>query len=193
MTEGYAAFDDPYLYPGTAVLRNRLDLRDPRQLEAFEVEMTTARAAEPLPVGRFGPAHYRRLHRHLFQDVYAWAGCYRTVRTAKGDNVFCYPEHIPAQMDALFACLGTLPFTGGANFALFIAGAARFLGEINAIHPFREGNGRIQLLFVHQVAQRAGHPLDLSRVRRDSFLPAMIESFHQHLAPLVEEMTRLRA
>src|SRR5260370_14371304 len=101
-SEGYDAFDDPYCYPGTTVLRNRLDIRDQSELDAFEVEITTLRAEEPLPDGDFDPAHYCHIHHHLFQDVYAWAGQYRTVRISKGDNSFCYPEHIPAQMDALF-------------------------------------------------------------------------------------------
>jgi hypothetical protein len=39
--EGYDAFDDPYAYPGTTVLRNLLDIRDQDTLEAFEVEITT--------------------------------------------------------------------------------------------------------------------------------------------------------
>ncbi|MGE0628783.1 MAG: Fic/DOC family protein [Hyphomicrobiaceae bacterium] len=97
---GYEAFDDPYCYKGTDVLKNRLGTRDPVILEAFELEMTTLRAEEPLPNGRFGAAHYRAIHRHMFQDVYAWAGQYRTVRTGKGGKWFCYPEHIPQQMAA---------------------------------------------------------------------------------------------
>ena len=48
---GYDAFDDPYAYPGTAVLRNLLDIRDPDVLQAFEVEISTLRAEEPLPKG----------------------------------------------------------------------------------------------------------------------------------------------
>ena len=79
---GYAAFDDPYVYKGTSVLKNKLKTRDADVLSAFEVEMTTLRAEEPLPAGRFGTAHYRSVHHHLFQDVYRWAGSYRTVRTA---------------------------------------------------------------------------------------------------------------
>src|SRR5260370_41139265 len=82
-SEGYDAFDDPYCYPGTTVLRNRLDIRDQSELDAFEVEITTLRAEEPLPDGDFDPAHYCRIHHHLFQDVYDWAGQYRTVRTSK--------------------------------------------------------------------------------------------------------------
>jgi cell filamentation protein len=100
--EGYDAFDDPYAYPGTTVLKNLLDIRDRDTLEAFEVEISTLRAEEPLPEGEFDSTHYGRVHHHLFQDVYDWAGQYRTVRTSKGGNAFCYPENIPAQMDALF-------------------------------------------------------------------------------------------
>lgn len=102
ISEGYDAFDDPYAYPGTTVLKNILDLRDPDTLQAFEVEISTLRAEEPLPEGSFDAAHYCAVHRHLFQDVYEWAGQYRTVRTSKGGNPFCYPENIRSQMDELF-------------------------------------------------------------------------------------------
>jgi cell filamentation protein len=61
---------DPYCYPGTSVLINLLGTRDQEMLSAFEAEMTTDRATEPLPAGRFSYRHYRAIHRHLFQDVY---------------------------------------------------------------------------------------------------------------------------
>jgi cell filamentation protein len=97
-SEGYDAFDDPYAYPGTTVLKNLLDLKDQDTLDAFEVEISTLRAEEPLPEGNFDPGHYCAVHHHLFQDVYDWAGQYRTVRTSKGGNAFCYPENIRAQI-----------------------------------------------------------------------------------------------
>lgn len=189
---GYDAFDDPYSYKGTSVLKNRLRTRDPDILEAFELEMTTLRADEPLPEGRFGTAHYRAVHRHLFQDVYAWAGRYRTVRTAKGGNWFCFPEHIPQQMDRLFAQLRADDFLASEGFDNFVQGAARFLAELNAIHPFREGNGRAQLAFMHLLSVRAGHPLDFARVEPPRFLRAMIASFGGNTEPLAEALSQLR-
>ena len=193
MTEGYDAFDDPYAYPGTSVLRNRLDIRDARTLEAFEVEISTLRAEEPLPHGTFDPAHYCSIHRHLFQDVYEWAGQYRTVRTSKGGNAFCYPEHIPAQMDTLF-----LSIRGGEAFAgnsrnEFLREAARFLGELNAIHPFREGNGRAQLAFLGLIGAAAGRPFAFERIDRNAFLQAMIESFLGRFEGLTAELGKLLA
>ncbi len=188
---GYDAFADPYAYTGTNVLKNRAGLRDARLLEAFELEMTALRADEALPAGRFGPAHYRAVHRHLFQDVYSWAGCYRTVRTAKDGNAFCYPEHIDANMRKLFDRLKAPPFTGGAGFHAFIEGATDFLADLNAIHPFRDGNGRSQLSFLHLVALRAEHPLSLHKVRRATMIPAMIASFAGDTRLLVDELAKL--
>jgi len=185
----YDAFDDPYAYKGTSILKNKLGLRDPAQLQAFELEMTTLRAREALPRGIFDTNHYRRVHRHLFQDVYSWAGKYRSVRTAKGGNPFCYPEYIDAEMAKLFA---TLPVMFDvANPELFVAEAARILGELNAIHPFREGNGRSQLTFMAMLGDRCGYRLDFARVRRNTFMPAMIASYEGDLTSLRAELTAL--
>jgi cell filamentation protein len=191
MTEGYDAFEDPYAYSGTSVLQNCLDIRDAGILEAFEVEISTLRAEEPLPHGTFDPVHYCSVHRHLFQDVYEWAGQYRTVRTSKGDNAFCYPEHIPAQMDALFRSIH-----GGEAFAQrsrseFLMEAVRFLGELNAIHPFREGNGRAQLAFLGLIGATFNHPFAFERIDKDAFLQAMIESFFGRFEGLTAELGKL--
>lgn len=191
MTEGYDAFEDPYAYPGTSVLRNRLDIRDARNLAAFEVEIFTLRAQEPLPHGKFDPAHYCSIHHHLFQDVYEWAGQYRTVRTSKGGNAFCYPEHIPAQMDVLFRSLrGKEAFTEKSR-SEFLRGAARFLGELNAIHPFREGNGRAQLALMGLIGATASHPFAFERIDGNAFLQAMIESFLGRFEGLTAELGKL--
>lgn len=189
---GYEAFDDPYCYKGTLVLKNKLRSRDAETLEAFELEMSSLRADEPLPHGRFGPAHYRAVHRHLFQDVYAWAGKYRTVRTGKAGNWFCYPDYIGSEMDRLFGRLAANDNLKGRTAAAFIDGAANFLAELNAIHPFREGNGRAQLAFVHLLGLEAGHHLDFARLQPEPFMQAMIQSFAGDVGPLVEQLNCLR-
>jgi cell filamentation protein len=79
--------------------------RDQAELDAFEAEITDQRASEPLPAGDLSSAHYLAVHRHLFQDVYSWAGELRTVRISKGGSMFCYPENIGGEMEKLFAGL----------------------------------------------------------------------------------------
>jgi hypothetical protein len=66
----YDAVNDPYTYEGSTVLKNLLDLREAEKLDAFEAEISTQRATEPLPAGNLDFAHYCAVHHHLFQDVY---------------------------------------------------------------------------------------------------------------------------
>jgi cell filamentation protein len=189
----YDVPDDPYCYENTDVLRNKAGLRDQALLDDFELEMTNLRAQEALPEGAYDPPHYCAVHHHLFQDVYDWAGEYRTVRTGKGNNWFCYPENIKRQMEGLFSQLDDAAFVPGASRDEFIDAVTFFLSELNVIHCFREGNGRTQLTFVHMLALRAGHPLNLERIERETFLPAIIESFSGELASLRREIARLYA
>lgn len=180
----YRAGRDPYRFPNSTVLKNKAGLTDPAALEEFESAMTFARAEEPLPAGRFSVSHYQAVHRHLFQDVYSWAGKFRTVRIAKSTSTFCYPEHIAREMQRLFAWLKQEQFLKERAPSGFAAGAAHFLAELNAIHAFREGNGRTQFTFLALLAQHAGHPLDLDRLDARAALEAMIESFKGDEEPL---------
>jgi cell filamentation protein len=66
----------------------------------------------------------------------------------------------------------------------FAKKAAHFIAELNAIHPFREGNGRTQNIFLSILADEAGHPLNLEKLESDQFLRAMIESFSGREEPL---------
>jgi cell filamentation protein len=188
---GYDAFDDPYASPGTTVLTNLLDIRDAQTLEAFELEISTLRAEEPLPEGNLDARHYCSVHRHLFQDVYAWAGNYRTVLTSKGGNVFCYPEHIPAQMSAVFERLCNGDIFLDLDTKQFVSVVANFLAGLNAIHPFREGNGRSQMSFVALIGATYGHPFKFERLNPTTFMPAMIASFSGNLDPLKRELLYL--
>ncbi|HEV7691895.1 MAG TPA: Fic family protein [Hyphomonadaceae bacterium] len=187
----YEAFDDPYCYENTDVLKNRAGLRDQALLDDFELEMMNLRALEPLPEGVYDPAHYCAAHHHHFQDVYDWAGQYRTVRTFKGGNPFCFPEYIENEMARLFGRLGDASFLPGSARNDFIDAVTSFLADLNVIHCFREGNGRTQLTFVHMLALRAGHSLVLERIERATFIPAMIESFDGELANLRREIANL--
>jgi cell filamentation protein len=143
----YWSSDDPYCWLGSNILRNKIGIRDQRRLQLVEADLVRARAIAGLPNGRFSLTHYRACHRWLFGDVYDWAGQYRRVRLAKGESVFCFPEHIDSQMRALFEALRAGQYLSQTERPAFVSRAAWFWSEINAIHPFREGNGRTQTLF----------------------------------------------
>lgn len=138
-----------------------------------------------------GTGIFLRSTGNLFQDVYAWAGKPRTVRLSKQQSVFCYPEHIDHEMRRIFAALAAERHLRGLERGRFIDRVAYYLSEINAVHPFREGNGRTQLLFMTLLAERAGHPIRAEQLDPDPFLGAMIASFDGDLGPLKAVMRRI--
>jgi cell filamentation protein len=187
----YDAGSDPYCYAGTSVLKNIPGIRDQIGLERFESVIVKQRSLEPLPRGNLSLRHYRSIHRHLFQDVYRWAGRFRTVRLHKGSSTFCYPEHIADQMRQLFAGLRQAEYLVQSSAAEFASRTAHFLATLNAIHPFREGNGRSQNAFLGLLAARAGHGLRLERLDVAAFRAAMIESFAGSEDPLARQIRGL--
>ena len=187
----YDAGNDPYCYADTSVLKNIPGIRNQADLERFESAIVKQRSLEALPSGKLSVSHYRRVHHHLFQDVYRWAGRFRTVRTHKGSSTFCYPEHIADQMQGLFAGLREADFFAELEPSEFASRAANFLSTLNAIHPFREGNGRAQNAFLGLLAARAGHALELVRLNEATFRAAMIESFSGSEEPLAAQIRDL--
>lgn len=187
----YRTIPDPYCYPGTSILKNKLNLRSAPELDAFEAEITMERAREPLPRGRLSVSHYKAIHHHLFQDVYSWAGRFRSVRIHKNSSTFCFPENIASEMRKLFSRLRKQSFLQNQPKQQFAAEAAHFVAELNAIHPFREGNGRTQLTFLFILAETAGHPLDFDKMQPRQMLDAMIASFKGNENPLEKLIAEL--
>jgi cell filamentation protein len=164
--------DDPYVYPGTAILRNKLGIRDAEQLEYAERRLTSQRIAERVPTGNFDLKHLRTIHRHIFQDIYDWAGEIRTVEIAKGGSQFQFRRYIETGMADVHRRLVAAKFLKGLDAPAFATAAGEIMGDVNYCHPFREGNGRTQLQYLRQLADQAGHPVDLTRFEPDSWIAA---------------------
>jgi cell filamentation protein len=164
--------DDPYVYPGTTTLKNRLGISNAVVLDEAERWMVAQRVAEGIPSGSFDLAHLRAIHRHLFQDIYDWAGEIRTVEISKGAQQFLFRQYIHTGMADIYGRLVRSRFLSGLYRADFAKQAAVILGDVNFVHPFREGNGRTQLQYLKLLAAKAGHPLDLSRIDTKRWIEA---------------------
>jgi cell filamentation protein len=163
---------DPYLYPGTTVLRNLLGITDERKLDRFERRVVGDRIAEGAPVGSFDLAHLRAIHRHLFQDIYDWAGELRSVEISKGGSQFQFRQYIPTGMADVHRRLIRAGFLKRLPAGEFAREAGVIIGDINYIHPFREGNGRTQAQYLQQLAAQAGHHLDFRRLDPTAWIEA---------------------
>lgn len=177
--------DTDYCYPPDyAVLKNRLGLRDSKALDRAERRLVYLRQAEDIPTGDFDLAHLRAIHRHLFQDVFDWAGQIRTVEISKGGSQFQFMRYIETGMADVHRRIKTHDYLRNLDPDEFADLAAEILGDINYVHPFREGNGRTQVLFIKQLAERAGHDLDLTKIRPDAWMHASREAHQANYQPL---------
>lgn len=180
--------DDPYVYPGSSVLRNKLGIRDAGALDAVERELSVERISQGAPTGDFDLAHLKSIHRHLFQDVYDWAGEIRSVEISKGGHQFQFRQFIETGMADVHRRIVAARYFEGASSAAFAAGAGEIIGDVNYVHPFREGNGRAQLQYLKQLAARAGHDMDLTRLAPESWIIASQEAHHGRYAAMARSI-----
>jgi cell filamentation protein len=185
---------DPYVYPGTSCLRNQLGIRDPAQLARVEAEQTAIRLAqvarEPV-AGRYDLDHLRAFHRRLFGDVYPWAGELRTVAIAKDDSLFALPQHLETYLNGLLGELAGEALLRGLDREQFLGRLTHYHAELNAAHPFREGNGRTQRAFVGQLARDAGYRMAWQRLDRQRNVEAARASHRGDNAQLREMLGEL--
>jgi len=161
----------PYLIPGTAVLRNNFGLVDAVMLARLEFIATAARIGQVhLRIGQWTP-EVRQLHQHVFGDVYPWAGEPRIVELRRGDSAFLDSTEIPKALRWLSSEIAELDDAALTDDALVFQ-LARIYSEYNRIHPFREGNGRTGTLLLHLLAYRAGRRLDLCGITRADWIAA---------------------
>ncbi|HEY3938298.1 MAG TPA: Fic family protein [Bryobacteraceae bacterium] len=179
---------DRYVDPTTGVLKNRLGITDRAKLEEAEAALVAIRSFElgqkPLK-GNFDLAHLQAIHRHLFHDVYEWAGELRTVDISKGSNRFAHHNYIQTAAESLFEELAAERHLTGINdLQAFSVRGAHYLGELNAIHPFRDGNGRTQREFISHLAHKNGYYIAWENVKREDMLEGFITSFNRELSKL---------
>lgn len=164
---------DPYVYPDSpGVLKNKFGIKDAAKLDAVERVHVAQRIKQGAPGGGFDLDHLKAVHKHLLQDIYEWAGQTRTVELAKGGDRFHLVAYIETGMADIHRRLAQRKFLEGLDAETFAREVARIIGDLNYLHPFREGNGRTQLQFLKQLTKRAGHDIDLTRLQPKQWLDA---------------------
>lgn len=158
---------DPYLYPGTDVLQNKFAIHDGSILKTLEYELTKLRLDELMiePVkGRFDLSHLCAIHRYVFQDMYDWAGKIRTLDIAKPGSYFAHFPYIAKEARRIAVEFAEENNLRNLDKTPFVERLAYYYGEWNALHPFREGNGRSLRQFIFQLSHDAGYLFDQTEI-----------------------------
>jgi cell filamentation protein len=191
MVDKYGAGQDPYCPPGSTVLRNRLNLTDAKTLAQAERDLSEV-AAESID---FSPPPYslsylQAIHRRLFSDLYDWAGELRTVDISKDDTHFCVTSRIEPEANKLFNALAGANWFQELDRADLIIASAELFGDLNVVHPFREGNGRAQRILFEHIIVNAGYEISWWPVGPGEWIQANIDAVGCDYAGLVRVFER---
>ena len=182
-----------YCYKGSDVLINKLDIRDFDELHKAEKDYSSVRQAQLVQAplrGNYDFEHLKAIHQYLFQDIYYWAGKTRTVAIAKG-NLFCLPQYIESYGNSIFIKLKKDNCYKGYSKEQFIEAITNLLADINALHPFREGNGRTQREFIRYIGLLNGYSFDWSKVSEEENIVASYESVNGDNTKLKDLLTKI--
>ncbi|MBR5535178.1 MAG: Fic family protein [Clostridia bacterium] len=166
-------------YENTSVLINKFDIRDEDVLNRLEQSITSALIAKAfieLPFENVDFSYYKMLHKYVFSDIYDWAGEIRIVNMSKKGTAFCPCDKIEEGGKRIFDGLNERKLLADFSDEDFLDELVNLYCELNYLHPFREGNGRIHRLFLALLAKNAGRTLDFSKVDKDLFMIATIRS-----------------
>jgi cell filamentation protein len=179
MDELYEARNSIYCYPDSNVLINKLNIKDNKKLEKAEKMIVLAKLYDLRQnklVGNFDKDHFINIHKYLFEDLYPFAGKFRTENIAKDSFSFAEWEFIDSELDRLLLKLKEENFLNDLNKEDMAKKLAYYMSELNVLHPFREGNGRTIREFIRELAYKNGYILDYSKTGSEEMLEAMMKS-----------------
>ena len=197
MSNQYHYIDYDYIYtdPKTGVLRNLANITVLDTLTLIESGAVTKRLAElqTSPIKIKSSATLLDIHKHLFQDIYAWAGKLRTVEISKGGKPFFPLSHFPNAFMYINSLIAEYRKISKQNKPQLAQKLAEILDNINYLHPFREGNGRTQREFLRLLAAENGLLLNLNPPdNADIYSRYMLGTINgnvEQLATLILEIT----
>ena len=184
-----------YCYPEANVLINKLHLKDGGKLDQTERKINLLKLIEfnKNPIrGNFNFTHFCDIHHYLFCDLYEWAGHPRKGGfMSKGNTLFANSDFIESLFADYYEKLEKENFLKGLDKTIFCERLAYFMGEVNTIHPFREGNGRTTRLYFAQLAENAGYKLLFSKVDKDELLLADVLAYQRNYLLLIDILNQI--
>lgn len=181
MEDFYNTRNSIYCYPGTNTLINKLDIHDSNKLFKLEKQIVLAKSyilRQNNNIHTFDKKHFLHIHKFLFEDLYPFAGKFRTENISKGEFTFAWWEYIENELDRLLNQLKSENYLEGLNKKDLSKRLSYYLSELNVLHPFREGNGRTIREFIRELAFKNGYVLDLQNTTPEEIFNACVKSVY---------------
>lgn len=183
MESKYQLTNSSIYLPGTSIPKNKLNISDPAEIH--ELERTLLEDAYQIFYNEldeqtvFDEKYYISLHKRTFDSLYEWAGIYRSFNMAKGNSRFCQGSFVEGSSKTIFKNLEKDNFLrdySSKDSILFAEKIAYYQGEIIALHPFFELNGRITRLFFDMIATYNEYEfIDYSVATPEEYIQASID------------------
>ena len=166
-------------YKGTSCLINKFNIKDDKKLEEIEADITFAKTVileSEFPTPPFDFEYYKSIHRFLFEDLYSWAGELRQTDISKKGTLFCSVKELENSCKACFKRLEEENYFKEIPRDKFVEEIVDFYQTTNFLHPFREGNGRTQRIFISKLIKYNGYEFEFSSIEPDLLIIATIKA-----------------
>lgn len=150
----------------------------------FEERITVERGLTRPRFTTFSLDEIKKIHNHLFQDVWSWAGNTRTYSTGRKGQRFEAPERIDSSLTKLLSELKAENYLRNLSKKEFIIKSAHYVNELNVCHPFVEGNGRVTRVFLADLCRLNGYTLDQTRINKNEWYKASYDGYMTDMKPL---------
>lgn len=174
----YDAINSMYTYKNSDTLKNKLDIRDEKKLKKYETEMVAFKMStiNKANIKRtYDEEHIKKIHRHLFDEVYNFAGEYRKENITKENFRFSEYEYIPDNIKLILNKIDIDKFKN-ISFEELIVFISQIMTDLNVLHPFREGNGRATREFIRELLEDLGYEINWFLIDYDDILKASIKA-----------------
>lgn len=160
---------DPYVYEDTGTLKNKLGIKDYEELRKAEADISFVKLLdvdENVDCNKFDLAYIKNIHKYILEDIFEWAGEFRTVPMEKpeevlgGDTVrYAYPKEIIPKAQECIDEINRINWNAKELDDKAIT-FSKLIARLWQVHPFRDGNTRTIVTYAFRFAEEHGFRMD---------------------------------
>lgn len=170
----YEVLNSKYTYKNTNVLKNKLGIKNEKELKNADTNIVTKKLQE-IKLEKFertyDEKHFKFIHKFLFEELYEFAGKYREENILKENFRFSQFEYIDENIKKILKKID-LEKLKIEDFEKQIEDVSEIMTDLNVLHPFREGNGRAIREFIRELLEDMGYEINFFNIEYEEIIEA---------------------